>query len=1614
MSQIRKLQGGGTPKYGVLRIGNTVYDTPEAINAFENYLRNGDRSFSAITGKWMNYLRNGHDVSIDPISNTINITGVSSDDYADLNGATKRQRRILESGKPTYGRNDFSTNFRNGIYYAGQFSYSKDAPESKKEKIKVSNNPIEIDYDTIDGKQVFSNNPKNKLIEDQIKSYLTYLDASKWKDSKWGEENEWTTNLGDNDRVLKSWYNSFATKIDAEIAIQNALEEVKTKPWNEVSEASKELLEYFNIFGPGSTKKSNGSTSTADKYHDENGQVINNATTDSGKWGVYIGNGENGTVKGATYTTFNRGNIPYLITKDRLANFDLDDSYLNAIIDSNGRIFRQNEIGQDVRIQNLVDDIIRINNSALNATDLYNALKERINYTDTADTIGNYLTYDANQHYISNQYLRKFLADRGISNAAMFDATKAYDLDGDEVNIYGIYDFSHNGTNPYGFRAPYYLIVGKDGNIYSTTNPEEIPYTFLNREYDVMSGIYDRYKYNGKSYGRFTVKDAVTGEEFHIGEDEQGNLYHIDELGVPNLLDDNLKQRILNGEAIVRNDVDVSKAAVKKAQRKARRSAPYEGRTVTRKEGGSIKPLPEKLQGGSKLMTKASTVQDPGKITDPMSEASGAFTYGWDNMSKADRDDVYAVGLDLLGAVLSISPDPYTMAAGVGSGVAATGLMTAADVRRHDFSPWRTGVSLGMDVLGALPVIGTTAKFAKIGKTLAKTPKLWKYLSNGFIAAGFANAVPTLNKLVQEGPKSLTTDDLYALSGALQASLGVGVRARQRAGDSRLANIISNTESGKNVGKEVASVSHSVKSKYASDINVKLKEGEITEIKDAGENAGNVLRKTLTDKYNVDPATIEADNTALLKRFGFEMKEGVPTPIEGTFKLEQDDVDYVLNGGENAGKRLRERLIAKDMDPNLINTDDKALLKEFGFDVKMTKGDNPKIKSIEETKPKLTERVKSKYEALKPGDNDFKKRGYITDLWRGAQKRKDFIDAAMKSETTRAEIDTALAKLGSDEGKLAKRAYGRSQFRIGEEPSTVGWGKRYSWVPSEETTTPEKSVTPSTPKETKIEIPSGKSDERAVVNSNLEASTHSPEEILQLPANTKETALTVKPSEAIEVRPENFKTKRTTNYKQISMDKRASNLRRLQKSMNPLKTLSDLEKSRADKLFTNEEELNAVIQDLIVKNAVTRGNDTKAGQMYMRNLVSKLRSLRDAGRLYKKGGTLKYLIGGPMFTEPLPTGPSITPPSGSFAQATTNSRLQMETINAINAAEAAQKRDQFGLSSNGLGGWYKNGNGFSGYVIPALSAVRYFSQMFGRNKVYDEQKKALRAGEVYRDQVSIPLVPTDSVSYQHYQNYLQQQRMNGLKPVSPNLNAYYAAKLMQDSQINKGLADLTAQRAQFEQHANTQNQQLKSQEALQNNEIGYENRKVRAGINSGLHQLEAARLNEMQASRDNLLYEIQSNMKEDQLSVMQASIAKHKQDNDKKYQAELQRIFKSDWDKYQPVGHTKYTTFEDYVRSENPTAYNAQEQYLKQFKEKLDNELIQTSIEGKLNYPWMYGTYAGYTGPAGMRKGGRLNGTTRYTLEPDERIWIDNNKAAHAKSAKLNDAAIKLLLRALK
>lgn len=1544
MSQIRKLQNGGST-YGNLTINGRTTNDPKEIERWISGLSVDNPESAAISGRWASWIRSGVDADINTTDNTITFAGKTVNDYADLPGATKRQLNILVSGKPTYGGNNFSTAFRNNIFNAGRFTFPDSEEQQKSNKTKVSNGQIKVDYDTVDGVQKYSSNPSNALIKPQIKAYLDYL-----SDEKWGETNEWENSLGDNDRILKAWYSGFkGDRNAAQAAIDTALNEVRTKPWNEVSEASRELLAYFNIIGPDASKT--GASTTSTSYIDENGQVKKNSQNERGQWGVYDGTGENGTIKGARYTTYDSGTTPYLINADRLGLFEgLDDSYLNSII-YNGRIYRPNEIGQNVQLQQLMDEITHINNNAISPIQAYEQLKGKFNYTDYPDSLGNYGMYDASKHYIDNKAVRDYLTEKGISNAALFNATAGYNVD-DGSTIYGVYDYSHSGTGPYGFRTPFYLIVGADGQLHLTEGDENgvqhrhwtsIPYESSGRNYGDANGlIRAKEVINGKTYGRLEVTDRVDGSSYHFVIDENGKVYHVTNKGKIEPIDDELATRILNGEQIVPGDVDDSK---KRARKQEKYQTGWRPPITGRKQGGKIRELPVKLQMGSRLLATPTTVEENTPIDDRMSDASTFSAYKWDELSDADKNDVRAVGLDLLGAILALSPDPYTSAAGLASGLGATSLMTAADVQRGDFKLGRTALSAGMDVLGAVPYIGSAAKLTKVGKFLTKSPKIWKHISNAFIAAGFANAVPTLDKLVHEGPKSLTTDDLYALSGAVQASLGVGVRARQRKGDSQLANLIS--EKSKTVTTP--------ETPKVKEVEVKLKPEDVTEITEAKGNAGQKLREKLEANKDIDKKSLDSDNNELLKKFGFE--------VEG------ENVKVAEGATHTAKVAAKETAVAKAAD-------------------------------------KVTNAAKR----ILPGKDNYSKNGYITDLFKGAQKRRDYIDTQMQNEAVRQEIDAALASLKEGEGKLMKRAYGRSQFRIGEEPKTDG-----RWFSYQKETKPEETITEQTPvqqqstpqQQSNIQVPPGRSDERVEVQRVIESPIKSPEEIpaelrteqLSLP-NAERIALPQNSGEAaIAIRPETGLVKTGKTYKVASMEKRAANLRRLQNSRNPLKTLSDLEKQNSDKLFTNEEEFNALIESLIRKNAATRGNNTKSGEKYIKDVVRKMKDIRDSGRAYKHGGILKGETGLELPDElKKQWGISINKPN----------------INEYIPTEIDPGQVKETLPGDSLGFRYKNWNGLGNIVQPILSGVRYFSQMHGRNKSYAEQKAALNAGRVNRQSISLPTVPTYSTAHQHLENQLNQQMMNGIKPIASDLSAYYAAKLQQQAALNNGLRDITAQKSQYEQQANIQNQQLKSQEALQNNEIAFENAKMNASINSGLHQLEAAKLAEEQASRDNLLYEIQQKLYQDQQTMMQGSIAARNQKNAAAYQGELQRVFPNEWAKWQTVDQTKYGSFEDYVSSVNPTLYNQKKVDLENFKDSQNNELIRTTIQGRMNYPWLYGRTGGYHGPAGFKKGGRVNGTTRYTLEPDERIWIDNNKAAHAKAAKLNDAAIKLLLRALK
>lgn len=228
-----------------------------------------------------------------------------------------------------------------------------------------------------------------------------------------------------------------------------------------------------------------------------------------------------------------------------------------------------------------------------------------------------------------------------------------------------------------------------------------------------------------------------------------------------------------------------------------------------------------------------------------------------------------------------------------------------------------------MDVLGALPVAGAAFKLSKIAKLFEKSPKLLTGVSHLLTAAGVGYAVPVLHKLVTQGYKSLTTDDLYALSSGLRATMGIGVRARHKAGDARLANAFANTDALKR-GDNAANAltKHRGNVSYLQEQNIKLSKTEVDEIK-GSENAAEALKERLKKNHNVDAERFGAtDDADLLKKFGFKVENGTISveqnathtavakfdKTKGEFTLNKGQTEEVLAGGEDAGKRLRKIL----------------------------------------------------------------------------------------------------------------------------------------------------------------------------------------------------------------------------------------------------------------------------------------------------------------------------------------------------------------------------------------------------------------------------------------------------------------------------------------------------------------------------------------------------------------------------------------------------------------------------------------------------------------------------------------------------------------------------------
>lgn len=353
----------------------------------------------------------------------------------------------------------------------------------------------------------------------------------------------------------------------------------------------------------------------------------------------------------------------------------------------------------------------------------------------------------------------------------------------------------------------------------------------------------------------------------------------------------------------------------------------------------------------------------------------------------------------------------------------------------------------------------------------------------------------------------------------------------------------------------------------------------------------------------------------------------------------------------------------------------------------------------------------------------------------------------------------------------------------------------------------------------------------------------------------------------------------------------------------------------------------------------------------------------------------------------------------------------------VEGVEGVEKVGEATEPSNKIGGYPKNIEGLHKYLIPALSLARFGLNSHFQNKYYRQAVAALNAGRYNLLPTWSNLPRQDSPALDRQLQQVRLERMAGIKPVTSDLIANNALWNQRESQLYNRENDIVGKQSQFQWDAakeglNIMNQNLANQVATAN-----ENRAKTAAINSAIKQQAMELTQRRGQSWENLGLEIQNNLKKDKDVMLNYGKAQEQARLQKEYDRTIDQIFgtqaRTDYMSLSADEAANYTDYDDYLNKKYNTIYTQNVNRIAKAQEDRINNMRKWLYLNGLNYS--YPTFiTGKSSPYGYKKGGYLRGSTRYTLEPDERIWIDNNKATHQAIAKLSDNTIKLLLRALK
>lgn len=1555
--------------------------------------------------------------------------------------------------------------------------YNKNHNSAKTEQSKDSNKTkIGTDYVSLDintdsnGKRYLSSvGNKGALRVQQILDHLRNGDTSTYSMDGWTDEDLSLINQWLDSRALKDGQ----TKYDAADAYFKQLwanmgqHGYDSNDWYGNGEDLADILNLFKIkLDNSGGNGGSGAVSTDNNLFDEKGNPNPSARDKSGRYIVRKGLQNKGENPNAYYLYQNDFDTttPYLVTEADWDKFGLNTDELehlkNAILYQN-RFYTEDDFdSMPFDLQQIVNRIRAINVDTDNTgRNRYDKLSPIINWNKESEGY-RYYDSDPENYFYTNSNLQTLLGNKQVS---LYDATKAYGIDDGSILLAGYDNSNPNGSNAWGFRRPFYIRIDKDGNITSTTlRPGENPIEGLtyNRFADINP--FDSNKYFGekisfgnddRKYGIYkVVRNTSTrlNTNVYFDYDNNGNLRLWVQKGkelIP--VSEKLREKIdagvtdFSGAELTRGKANINGNWLKRGGK-----IDY----ITKlQNAGSI---PQPIEYNSKVTNSGTNVEE-GHPFDENGE------WHFSKLPKADQLEIAAMFNDLAGAIGGWV-GPVGSLAGAGLGLVGTGLNTAADIARQR-NGWATAgstlLNAGLDVASAIPELGEVFQIAKLTKTasrIAKNAKLVNWIGKAFNAYGVGLAIEPFKKVLDGKFKDLTTDEMYALANGLRAISGGARTKLQNRGDAQLASEF--TKARNNAGMN--EVGHSSSKPIAKDVEIKFTQEDINQIHNAGTDAGKVLRQKLINA-GADKTKLESNDDALLTRFGFTVTKGADGKItnvsspEGytldthtrsvartgagtneSFKLTKDEIDEILAGNEEAGTRLRNILIRRGADPAKINTDDVKLLREFGFGVTThTFGKNRgKVSHVSQ------QDLKSTVENKVNPENQFTKNGWITDLWNGSNRRRDFIDESMGNNELRSQID---ALITNDSSRALQRAYARSQFRRGEAPQFSRFGRLRPNISQEDSSSsPGSSSSPNTTQQSRNYVTelyntqARANRERQSGNPTFTETSTSESNA----ASTVQTAMKKVYSAPISTdRSADVAAKRASIKKKRDSERVARNIKALQDSKNPMQTLRELsknDKDLAEQIAEHSDEFQAALNF-----ALDRMPKNKRLWAQYNHQLRRFLNDNDFVIFNKKGGIIKAQPGTKLWESDDWVNPTNNP--DAFRQARNifsqvwgdnsygdslpalNDSWHTPTFNdARTAIDDALKNRISSTSTSQQTDSVQRQKMVAGptnpipdrtrWLIPGISALGAISNLIQSKKYADEEKAKINDGRYSLQSQPIDLMAYYNPIFERRRQEINQRRMSGLLGSPTNDWTAYNAGLNQlQSQLDTQLGELTTQEAQDKFTRDQTNVQLRNQKFALDTNTANENARMDAYFDMTSHDPKLAQMMRNWQTKENFRMQMLNMINKDINTIYGYKQNKFNMDQSREFDSWLRSHYAAEVEAYSKLDYNQrmqYADLEDYIERTNPNAVEAIRVQKQLMQEQYLDWLRRNGTT--FNYGWLSGRTSPETDT--YKKGGTLRGKTRYTMEPDERIWVDNNKAAHAAVAKLSENTIKMLLKALK